>query len=61
MCFSVNDFLSPLLCKLGLATLDKLKELGNSFLGNFGLSIDNFNAVQDPSTGSYSIQFNQNK
>jgi hypothetical protein len=42
-------------------TLSKLKELGNSLLGNFGLSLDNFNAVQDPNTGSYSISFNQNK
>ena len=35
------------------------QELGNSVLGNFGLSMDNFAAVQDPETGSYSINFNQ--
>jgi len=46
--------------KLKEETLGKLKDLGNSLLGNFGLSLDNFNAVQDPSTGSYSISFNQN-
>ena len=45
--------------KLKEETLGKLKDLGNSILGNFGLSLDNFNAVQDPSTGSYSISFNQ--
>jgi hypothetical protein len=37
--------------------LDKLKGLGNSLLGNFGLSLDNFKAVKDEKTGSYSISF----
>ncbi|KAK8697486.1 hypothetical protein V6N13_113631 [Hibiscus sabdariffa] len=35
----------------------KLKELGNSVLGRFGMSVDNFKAVKDPNTGSYSISF----
>ena len=37
----------------------KLKELGNMVLGKFGLSVDNFKAEKDPSTGSYSIKFQQ--
>ncbi|KAK8602019.1 hypothetical protein V6N13_058317 [Hibiscus sabdariffa] len=37
--------------------IGKLKELGNSVLGRFGMSIDNFKAVKDPKTGSYSISF----
>jgi tetratricopeptide (TPR) repeat protein len=47
--------------KLKAETMDKLKDLGNSILGNFGLSMDNFNAKQDPNTGSYSISFDQGK
>ena len=37
----------------------KLKELGNSLLGRFGLSLDSFAAERDPETGAYSIKFNQ--
>ncbi|KTW28460.1 hypothetical protein T552_01721 [Pneumocystis carinii B80] len=37
--------------------LNKLKDLGNNILGKFGLSTDNFKAVQDPQTGNYSISF----
>ncbi|KAI4354433.1 hypothetical protein L6164_003294 [Bauhinia variegata] len=35
----------------------KLKDMGNSVLGRFGMSTDNFKAVKDPNTGSYSISF----
>eukprot|EP00775_Hariotina_reticulata_P008633 gene8633-8814_t len=39
--------------------LGKLKDLGNTILGKFGMSLDNFKAEKDPETGSYSIKFNQ--
>ena len=39
--------------------MGKLKDLGNSILGNFGMSLDNFKTVKDPATGSYSISFDQ--
>lgn len=38
----------------------KLKDLGNSLLGKFGMSLDNFKTQKDPATGSYSINFSQN-
>ena len=41
--------------------MGKLKEMGNSILGKFGMSLDNFNAVKDPETGSYSISMNNGK
>ena len=37
----------------------KLKDLGNTILGKFGLSVDNFKMEKDPSTGSYSVSFQQ--
>ena len=37
----------------------KLKDLGNTVLGKFGMSLDNFKMEKDPKTGSYSINFRQ--
>ena len=39
--------------------MGKLKDLGNTLLGKFGMSLDNFKTEKDPSTGSYSIKFQQ--
>ncbi|TMW63774.1 hypothetical protein Poli38472_002715 [Pythium oligandrum] len=46
--------------KMKAEMLDKLKGFGNTILGKFGLSTDNFQMVQDPNTGSYNINFVQN-
>ncbi|CAA0820002.1 Tetratricopeptide repeat (TPR)-like superfamily protein [Striga hermonthica] len=32
--------------------IGKLKEMGNSILGCFGMNVDNFKVVKDPNTGS---------
>ena len=36
--------------------LGKLKDLGNTILGNFGMSLDNFKMTQDPATGGWNIR-----
>jgi len=38
----------------------QLKDLGNMFLGKFGLSTDNFKFEKDAKTGGYSMNFVQN-
>ncbi|CAL1372208.1 unnamed protein product [Linum trigynum] len=37
--------------------IGKLKEMGDSLLSRFNLSVNNFKAVKDPNTGSYSVSF----
>jgi hypothetical protein len=45
---------------IGMATAcaGKLKDLGNTVLGKFGMSLDNFKMVQQPD-GTYSVNFQQ--
>ncbi|CAK8675612.1 tetratricopeptide repeat protein 1-like [Clavelina lepadiformis] len=46
--------------KLKEEMMGNLKQLGNTILGKFGLSTDNFQMEKNSDTGSYNIQFKQN-
>eukprot|EP01089_Gocevia_fonbrunei_P010607 TRINITY_DN23548_c0_g1_i1.p1 TRINITY_DN23548_c0_g1~~TRINITY_DN23548_c0_g1_i1.p1 ORF type:complete len:190 (-),score=48.03 TRINITY_DN23548_c0_g1_i1:29-598(-) len=40
--------------------MGKLKDFGNTLLGKFGFSVDNFQMQKDDTTGGYNLQFNNN-
>lgn len=59
MCTTLVHYITPQFAKIKEFNViaGKLKEMGNSILGRFGMSVDNFKTVKDPNTGSYSVQF----
>ncbi|KAG4302830.1 hypothetical protein PCK1_000990, partial [Pneumocystis canis] len=58
-CFfiSIKPKLSEAQEKEKAQALNQLKNLGNTILGKFGLSMDNFKITQDPQTKGYSVSF----
>ena len=45
---------------LKMEALSKLRDLGDMVLKPFGISTNDFNFVQDPNTGNYSVSFGKN-